>query len=69
MSWPQLALTGMLAGIGLTMAMFITTLALTDVHAQRLARCAVLLGSLLSTLLALGFGGWLSRHAPPPECD
>lgn len=67
MSWPQLALIGMLAGIGLTMAMFITTLALTDVHAQRLARCAVLLGSLLSTLLALGFGGWLSRRGPPIE--
>ncbi len=50
-SWTQLTGIGMLAGIGFTMSIFISTLAFTDPAAQDIAKISVLLASLLAVIL------------------
>ena len=47
-NWFQLAGVGMLAGIGFTMSIFITTLAFPGQDSQDIAKIGVLLGSMLS---------------------
>ncbi|MFN5937370.1 MAG: Na+/H+ antiporter NhaA, partial [Sphingobacteriales bacterium] len=50
-SWTQISGIGMLAGIGFTMSIFITTLAFTSTDTQDLAKVSILLASLLSLIL------------------
>lgn len=50
-SWHQLIGAGILAGIGFTMSIFISTLAFTDTHTQDMAKIAVLIASLLAMLV------------------
>lgn len=58
-----LLLCGVLAGIGLTMAMFISALALPDAASQGLARLAVVIASVTSALCAGAVGGGLARRS------
>ncbi|MHC1479484.1 Na+/H+ antiporter NhaA [Frateuria aurantia] len=62
LSWLRLGLMGVLAGIGLTMAMFISGLALPVTGEQQLARFAVVVASLLAVVLAMALGWLLSRY-------
>ena len=52
-SWRMLAGAGLLAGIGFTMSIFIANLAFTDVHLVQLSKMAVLMSSLLASILGL----------------
>ncbi len=51
MTFTQIGAVGMLAGIGFTMALFISTLAWDDVALIEVAKTGVLIGSLVSALL------------------
>ncbi len=51
-SWSQLTGTGMLAGIGFTMSIFIAMLAFEDNSTQDLAKIGVLIGSVLAVIAA-----------------
>jgi NhaA family Na+:H+ antiporter len=64
--WPALAATGVLAGIGFTVALFVTALAFTDPHATAGSKVGILAGSFLATLAGLAI---LARALParPPE--
>jgi len=60
-TWPMLLATGVLAGIGFTVALFVTSLAFDDpVHAAG-SKIGILAGSVLATVL----GVWLLRRALP----
>src|SRR4030095_13347260 len=54
-NWSQLTGMGMLAGIGFTMSIFITMLAFDDNTTQDIAKIGVLVGSVLSVVLACTF--------------
>ncbi len=56
-SWHQLIGAGILAGIGFTMSIFISTLAFEDTNTQDMAKIAVLIASLLAMIIGYG---WLS---------
>lgn len=55
-SWTGVCLIGLLAGIGFTMSIFIAMLAFTDDRLLDAAKLGVLLGSLISVTLGLGWG-------------
>ncbi|MDN3278313.1 Na+/H+ antiporter NhaA [Frankia sp. RB7] len=55
-SWGGVCLVGLLAGIGFTMSIFIAMLAFTDDKLLAAAKFGVLLGSLISATLGLGWG-------------
>jgi len=55
-SWAGVCLIGLLAGIGFTMSIFIAMLAFTDDKLLDAAKLGVLLGSLISVTLGLGWG-------------
>ncbi|MFT4115972.1 Na+/H+ antiporter NhaA [Bradyrhizobium sp.] len=55
-TWPGICLIGLLAGIGFTMSIFIAMLAFTDEKLLDAAKFGVLLGSLISVTLGLGWG-------------
>jgi NhaA family Na+:H+ antiporter len=55
-SWRGICLIGLLAGIGFTMSIFIAVLAFTDEKLLDAAKLGVLLGSLISVILGLGWG-------------
>jgi NhaA family Na+:H+ antiporter len=55
-SWGAVCLIGLLAGIGFTMSIFIAMLAFTDEKLLDAAKLGVLLGSLISVTLGLGWG-------------
>lgn len=55
-SWGGVCLIGLLAGIGFTMSIFIAMLAFSDDRPLDAAKFGVLLGSLISVTLGLGWG-------------
>lgn len=55
-SWGGVCLIGLLAGIGFTMSIFIAMLAFSDDRLLDAAKFGVLLGSLISVTLGLGWG-------------
>lgn len=55
-SWGGVGLIGLLAGVGFTMSIFIAMLAFTDDKLLDAAKLGVLLGSLISVTLGLGWG-------------
>lgn len=55
-SWAGVGLVGLLAGIGFTMSIFIAMLAFADERLLDAAKFGVLLGSLISVTLGLGWG-------------
>ncbi|QOZ53859.1 Na+/H+ antiporter NhaA [Bradyrhizobium sp. CCBAU 53338] len=55
-TWAGVCLVGLLAGIGFTMSIFIAMLAFTDEKLLDAAKFGVLLGSLISVTLGLGWG-------------
>ncbi|WP_375309661.1 Na+/H+ antiporter NhaA [Bradyrhizobium sp. A5] len=55
-SWGGVCLIGLLAGIGFTMSIFIAMLAFTDDKLLDAAKLGVLLGTLISVTLGLGWG-------------
>jgi NhaA family Na+:H+ antiporter len=66
-NWGALAATGLLAGIGFTVALFITSLAFTDPGQTAGAKLGILSGSALATVLGLLV---LQRSLPkPPHVD
>ncbi|TAG32190.1 MAG: Na+/H+ antiporter NhaA [Sphingobacteriia bacterium] len=58
-SWYQLIGAGILAGIGFTMSIFISTLAFADSNTQDMAKIAVLIASLLAMIIGYA---WLSYN-------
>ncbi len=60
-SWYQLIGAGILAGIGFTMSIFISTLAFTDAVRQDIAKISVLLASFIAMLLGYF---WLKMSKP-----
>jgi NhaA family Na+:H+ antiporter len=61
-SWGGVCLVGLLAGIGFTMSIFITMLAFTDERLLNAAKLGVLMGSLVSATLGLGWGAEYARR-------
>jgi len=61
-SWGGVYLVGLLAGIGFTMSIFIAMLAFTDERLLNAAKLGVLLGSLIASLLGLGWGAAYVRR-------
>lgn len=59
--WDGILLIGLLAGIGFTMAIFVSMLAFADSQLMDAAKLGVLLGSLGAAVLGLGWG-WLYRR-------
>ncbi len=64
-TWRQLIGTAFLAGIGFTMALFISGLAFHDTHFEREANLAILLGSLLAA--AVGIAILRTAEAEPAK--
>jgi len=65
-NWGMLMATGMLAGIGFTVALFITALAFTDpVHVAG-SKLGTLAGSAVATVVGLGALAHFMRSPPPP---
>lgn len=64
-TWRQLVGTGFLAGIGFTMALFISGLAFHDTHHAREAQLAILIGSFLAA--AIGIAILLTSKATVPK--
>jgi len=63
LDWAGMALVGLLAGIGFTMAIFVSMLAFDDSHYLAAAKIGILTGSALSALVGLGFGlVYRTRH-------
>jgi NhaA family Na+:H+ antiporter len=66
-TWNQMAGVGMLAGIGFTMSIFITTLAFKNPNIQNLAKISTLAASLISGLMGF-FSFWLiNKKSNPPS--
>jgi len=67
-TWSGVCLIGLLAGIGFTMSIFIAMLAFADDRLLDAAKLGVLLGSLISVTLGLGWGAEYAqrrrRHDP-----
>ena len=55
-------MTGLLAGVGFTMSIFIAMLAFADENLLGAAKLGVLLGSLVAALLGLGWGMVYARR-------
>ena len=60
--WGQMAGVGSVAGIGFTIALFITELAFDDALLQQQAKIGILAGSALAALLALGIFRFLASR-------
>ena len=60
--WGQVSGVGAVAGIGFTIALFITELAFTDPALQQQAKIGILVGSALAAALALGVFRFLSSR-------
>jgi NhaA family Na+:H+ antiporter len=60
--WGQLSGIGAVAGIGFTIALFVTDLAFDDPELQQQAKIGILAGSALAALLALGIFRFLSAR-------
>jgi NhaA family Na+:H+ antiporter len=65
-TWKQMAGIGMLAGIGFTMSIFITTLAFKNPSIQNLAKISILAASLISGLMGF-FSFWLLNKKILPQ--
>ena len=63
-NWRAILATGVLAGIGFTVALFVTALAFTDPTAVAGAKLGILAGSLVATILGLAI---LLQALPPTE--
>ena len=61
-SFGQIAAAGLLAGVGFTMALFISTLAWADQSLVETAKMGVLVGSLLSATAAMAVLRWTTRN-------
>jgi NhaA family Na+:H+ antiporter len=61
-SWGGVTLVGLLAGIGFTMSIFIAMLAFSDEALLSAAKLGVLLGSLATSIVGLGWGLVLARR-------
>ena len=61
-SWGGVCLVALLAGIGFTMSIFIAMLAFTDERLLNAAKLGVLLGSLVSAALGLGWGAGYAQR-------
>ncbi|WP_161627857.1 Na+/H+ antiporter NhaA [Salinisphaera shabanensis] len=61
LSWSALTGLGLLAGVGFTIALFLTSLAFTDPAIASAARVGILAGSLIAALAGLGLL-WLVLH-------
>jgi Na+:H+ antiporter, NhaA family len=61
-SWGGVGLVGLLAGIGFTMSIFIAMLAFSDERLLNAAKLGVLLGSLVTAVLGLGWGAAYIRR-------
>lgn len=55
-SWSGICLIGLLAGIGFTMSIFVSMLAFADPNLLDAAKSGILLGSLTSALVGIGWG-------------
>ncbi|TCG03053.1 Na+/H+ antiporter NhaA [Paraburkholderia steynii] len=62
MSWREVSLVALLAGIGFTMSIFIATLAFSEQRALDAAKLGVLLGSFVAGCGGLGWGLYCSRQ-------
>jgi Na+/H+ antiporter NhaA len=66
LTWRGVAVVGVVAGIGFTMALFITELALPS-EAQSMAKLVVLVASAVAAAVAVGFGRFaLAKEASVP---
>ena len=61
-SWGGVFLVGLRAGIGFTMSIFISMLALSNEDILRAAKMGVLLGSVIAATLGLGWGAFNLRR-------
>jgi NhaA family Na+:H+ antiporter len=59
--WRDVLVLGAVAGIGFTMSLFIGALAFPDARILETAKLAVLCGSVMAALLALGLARWFPR--------
>ena len=59
--WPELAVVGMVGGIGFTMALFVAQLAFPSGASLEVSKLAVLCGSGLSGICALLAGYWILK--------
>lgn len=65
--WPGVAVVGLVAGVGFTVALFIAMLAFDSAPlALASAKLGILGGSLLAVVLAIGVGRWLLPAVPVP---
>jgi len=64
-NWEAILATGVLAGIGFTVALFVTALAFSDPAAVAGAKIGILAGSLLATVIGLA----ILARALPPKAD
>lgn len=67
MTWPQVTLVGLLAGIGFTVSNFIALLAFTDPMLIGTAKFAILIGSALSMIVGLAYGRAILAGKAVPE--
>lgn len=68
--WTGIGLVGLLAGIGFTMSIFIATLAFERAELLAAAKLGVLIASLLSAILGLGWGALhFGRRRAPGRSD
>jgi NhaA family Na+:H+ antiporter len=67
--WGHIVGTGILAGIGFTMSLFIAVLAFSDAQALEGAKLAVLTASILAAAGGLSTLWWVSRPARGPQGD
>lgn len=66
-SWDGVCLIGLLAGIGFTMSISIAMLAFTDDNLLDAAKFGILLDSLVSVTLGLGWGSEYTRRQQQSE--
>ena len=62
-TWSHLAGAGILAGIGFTMSLFIAGLSFDTPQTMEIAKLGIILGSIISTVLGLGFLIHGTRHS------
>ena len=65
-TWPGVAAIGLIAGIGFTVALFVTDLSYTDVHMLTQAKVGIFFASVTAALLGL-IVLWRTSPAPPPR--
>jgi Na+:H+ antiporter, NhaA family len=58
-TWRHLAVLGLVAGVGFTMALFVAQLAFVDAQLLAAAKLGILIASAVAGVLALGLGRWL----------